>query len=176
MATITIGAGSKEGAYLGRDGTFPATLVSVTERGQGGLRSEGAPPFPSRPDEKTGRVGQPYYLREWAFAIEGAPPDSCMVWVASSAGSNGPKSKTFGIITALVGRQPPAGAQIDIERHLVGRMALLTVARNPDGFMDVLTVGAMPSSAAAAPAQAPEPVQAPAGALRAAVGGEDLPF
>lgn len=172
--TLTITAGSKEGAYLGQDGTFQATLVSITDKGQrtdaapNGLKSEGAPPFPNRDDPtKPG-----YYLKEWAFAIEGANTDACIVWATSSMGTS-PRSKAYGYIVALLeGRQPPVGTTFDINKHLVGREALVTVHRDTDGFMKVDAVTALPTRPVAA--AAPRPVAQPAPASRAA--DDDLPF
>lgn len=162
MGEIEITAGSKAGAYLGADGTFPATLTGVTDRGQGGTKAEGAPPFkskdPTRPD---------YYLREWEFAIEGAPPEGCLVWASTSLNAS-PKSKAFGYITALFGKAPPVGTKLDIERHLIGRMCLVTVHRDDQGFMVVDQLTPMPTVTPQArpSAPAPAPAPAPTGALR----------
>ena len=145
MAVLTVTAGAKEGAFISDEpGTFPATLIAVEDRGKGGLRSEGAPPFPgdaTRPD---------YFLREWTFSIEGAEEDASLVWATSSLALS-PTSKGFGYLVALCGgRVPPVGTDFDVETQLVGRMALVTVHRKPDGYMAVDAVTPMPTAPAAA--------------------------
>jgi hypothetical protein len=153
MATLTITQGSKEGAYKGDDGTYAATLVSCREVGKGGYRDEGAPPFPSKEDGK-----DDYYLREWAFAIDDAPGDANMVWRRTSLITSA-KSNAFGFIVALFGgKAPPVGHTFDIEKDLVGRMALVAIHRNPEGYVDVYSVTALPKAMQkpAAP-KAPEP-------------------
>jgi hypothetical protein len=137
MTTITIEQGSKQGSYRGEDGTYTATLTSVEVRG----------PFDSKQPKFP---GEQFSLYEWAFAIEGAPEDSCMVWASSSTRVS-PKSKAFGYITALLGgKQPPVGTELDIEKHLVGREALVTVFNDPaTGFTDVTQVTAIPKVATA---------------------------
>lgn len=163
MATLTITQGSKEGAYKGDDGTYAATLVSCREVGKGGYRDEGAPPFPSKDDGKPD-----YYLREWAFAIEDAG-DDCMVWAKSSLLAS-PKSKAFGYIVALFGgKAPPVGHIFDIEKDLVGRMALVAIQRNPEGYVDVTSITALPKAMQKGAAKpAPVPV--------ADADPDDLPF
>lgn len=137
MATITVEQGSKVGAWRGEDGSYPATLTSVEKRG----------PFPSKQEP-----GETFELYEWAFAIEGAPDDACMVW-ASSSTKISPKSKAYGYLVALFGgKQPPVGTTLDIETQLVGRAALVTVYNDPSsGFTEVTQVTPMPKAPAAKP-------------------------
>lgn len=134
MTTLTISAGSKEFAYLEDDGTFPATLVGFERKG---------------PFDDAKNPGQQYHLLEWAFSIDNAG-DNSMVWTATGE-STGPKSRTYGIISALLaGKQPPVGTQLDIEKHLIGRRALVTVAKDEKGYMKVQSVSALPSAPRAA--------------------------
>ena len=144
MSTLIISAGSKPGAYLEEDGGFAATLVTFERRGPFDAKQ---PKFP----------GEQFYMLEWGFAIEGAPEDACMVW-ASSGESTGPKSKTFGYISALFGgKQPPVGTQLDIEKQLIGRMALVNVRKDENGYVKVDSVVPLPKAMqkGAAPKAAP---------------------
>ncbi len=154
MTTLTISAGVRQYAYLDDDGTFPATLVSFERRG----------PFDSKQNP-----GEQFHLLEWGFSIDDAGENS-MVW-GTSGESTGPRSKTFGIITALFGgKQPPIGQQLDIEKHLIGRRALVTVRRDENGYMKVETVTPLPKAMQSASAKA-APAAAPVEA-----NPEDLPF
>lgn len=134
MTTLTISAGTKEFAYLEDDGTFPATLVSYERKG---------------PFDDAKKPGEQYHLLEWGFSIDDAG-DNSMVWTATGE-STGPKSRTFGIISALLGgKQPPVGTKLEIEKHLIGRRALVTVRKDERGYMKVDTVSAMPTAPKAA--------------------------
>lgn len=165
--TITITAGSKQGAYRGEKGNLPGTLVTHTLEG----------PFESKQ-----KPGEKFRLHEWGFAIYGAPEGAEMVWVRSGE-ATGPKSKTYGIISALLaGRTIPPGTSLDINKHLIGRMGLVMVEENEQGYLDGKNVTAMPTALlqqlspagaaadtrAAAPAPAPVPV--------ATANPDDLPF
>lgn len=133
MTSLTISAGAKQGAYLEDDGAFAATLVTFERRG----------PFDSKQPKFP---GEQFHLFEWGFAIEDAPEDACMVW-ATSGESTGPKSKTFGYISALFGgKQPPVGTTLDIEKQLIGRMALVTVRKDEQGYMKVDAVTPLPKA------------------------------
>lgn len=146
MTTITIAAGGKTGAYRGDEGVLAATLVTHEMVG----------PFKAK-DPKPGDKPE-YMLHEWGFAIEGEDPDECMVWITSGE-STGTKSKTYGILTALIGgREIPVGTALDIETHLIGRMVLVDVRKNDRGYLDAVAVTPLPkamqkdSKAAGAPA------------------------
>ena len=148
MTAITISAGSKEGAYAGDDGTYPATLV---EFGDVVSTDNEGKPLISSVD------GQPYSYREWTWAIEGAPEDANLVWGRTS-GASGPKSKAYGWLVALFGgRQIPAGTTLTNEQ-VAGRMALITVRRdNESGFTKIDQVTPMPTTPVAS---GPRPVNA----------------
>lgn len=140
MTELTVTAGAKEGQFFG-EGVFPGTLVGIADKGKGGLKSEGFPPFeskePGRPD---------YYIREWCFAIEGAPPEECYVWATSSLNLS-PRSKGYSYLVALCGgKAPPIDTTFTVEKHLVGRMALLTCSRDVQGYCNVDQVTAMPTA------------------------------
>jgi hypothetical protein len=144
--TIVISAGAKEGAFMPDEpGSYPATLVSVERRG----------PFD---DDK--KPGETYYMLEWGFAIEGQPDDACMVWYSTSE-MTGPKSKMYGLISALYGgREAPVGTKLDVKTQLIGREVLVGVGRNPKGYMTVTQV--LPKMAArSAPPVAPAPAPVP---------------
>lgn len=150
MTTITISAGTRQYAYLEDEGTFPATLVTHELRG----------PFDSKQNP-----GEQFRLHEWGFSIDDVG-DNSMVW-ATSGESTGARSRTFGIITALFGgKQPPVGQQLDIEKHLIGRRALVTVRRDDNGYMKVDAVTPVPSSPKAKAAPVPVAEASP----------DDLPF
>ena len=142
MDTITISAGAKTDAYMGDDGAFPATLVSIERKG----------PFDSKQEP-----GETYFLLEWGWAIEDEPPETCMVW-GSSSESTGPKSKMYGILTALFGgKQPPVGTKLNIKTDLIGRMALVTVRTDDKGYKRADAVTPLPKAMqkGAAPKAAP---------------------
>jgi len=139
VTELTVTAGAKEGQFFG-EGVFPGTLVGIADKGKGGLKSEGFPPFeskePGRPD---------YYIREWCFAIEGAPPEECYVWATSSLNLS-PRGKGYGYLVALCdGKAPPVDTTFNVERHLIGRRALLTCSRDVQGYCNVDQVTAMPT-------------------------------
>lgn len=155
MTTITISAGGKAGAYRGEPGVYTATLVSHSIEG----------PFPAKQPKFEGET---FRLHEWGFAIDDTPDEESMVWITSGE-STGPKSKTFGIISALFGgKEPPIGTELDIEKQLIGRQALVDVRPNERGYLDCVSVTPMPRAMkAAAPKAAPVPV---------AEGDDDVPF
>lgn len=150
--TIVISAGGKPGSYRGDEGVYSATLVTHEMVG----------PF----DAKNPKPGEAltYKLHEWGFALDGAPAEESMVWWTSGE-STGPKSRTFGILTALLGgRQIPVGTKLDINTHLIGRMALVDVRKNDRGYLDVVGITPLPKAmqkaepVAAAPRAAAVPV------------------
>ena len=114
--------------------------------------------------------------RIWTFAIDGGEYDGQVIDMRANARSSGPKSKQFGLVAAFVGRTPPVGASIDIQRHLVGRQALASIVTSDNGYPKVDKVMALPAQAARAavapapapPAAAPAPVTSPA-SLRARI-------
>jgi hypothetical protein len=153
VATITISGGTKVNAYGGDDGTFLATLtkfgdlVSTDNEGNALISSY---------DDK------PYSFREWEWAIEDAPADANLIWGRTS-GFTGPKSTTFGILTALFGgKAPPAGLQLT-EKDIEGRQAMIAIHRDQtSGWYKVDSVIPVPASmrkgtAPAAPARAAAP-------------------
>lgn len=165
MTTIKVSSGYEppENAYSGDGGVYVVTLVGITE------------------ERKT--VSEQYgerMVQEWQFAIDdrdlaGGEQDHAGELVFNSwvtAPKNGavhPKSTFYGYMTALFGgREAPAGTDIDIEKQLIGRQALATVARSGEGYVNIVNLGAVPTKKAAAPK--PKPAPEP---LREQV-GEDL--
>jgi len=162
MTTITISAGGKTGSYRGDEGVYAATLVTHEMVG----------PFKAK-DPKPGEALE-YMLHEWGFAIEDEDPDECMVWITSGE-ATGPKSKTYGILTALAGGMTlPAGKSIEVETHLIGRMALVDVRKNDRGYLDC--VGVTPLPKAMQKGAAPKAAPARAAVADAESGDEALPF
>ena len=154
MTDITISAGTREYAYTGEDGVFAGTLASHTIEG----------PFESKQ-----KPGETYSVHEWGFSLDDVEGEGTMVWVTSGL-ATGPKSKTFAIITALLGgQQPPVGKTLNVEKHLFGRRALLDVRTNDKGYKAVENVTPLPKSM-----QRGAP--APAGRAPAQDADTDLPF
>lgn len=152
---ITISAGGKEGAFKGEPGVYTGTLLTHTIEG----------PF----DAKNPKPNEPltFKLHEWGFVIDGAPEGEEMIWWTSGE-STGPRSRTFAIITALFGgNPPPVGFKVDIGTHLIGRQALLDIRRNDRGYLDVSGIMPLPKAAPAAAARAAAP---------AATQDSNLPF
>jgi hypothetical protein len=148
VALITVSQGKREGAFGGPDGAYAATLVAI----------EGPRPATNS------RTGEEFELMDWVFAIDGAPDDACLVWASTSVAS-GPKSKMYGYLTALLGGRAPAVGQAFEASDLVGRMALVTIRRDEDGWTKVENVSALPTRYQAQPAPAvvqPTPVIQPA--------------
>jgi len=146
MTSITFTAGGKPGAYRGEEGSFAATLITHSIEG----------PFTSKQDPT-----ETFKLHEWGFDIEGAAEGESMVWITSGVENTGPKSKTYGITSALIGGKPiPTGTTLDIETHLIGRQALVSVQQNDRGYLDCVGVTVLPKAMqkGALPQQAPAPV------------------
>lgn len=185
MTIIRVSSGYEppENAYTGDGGTYVVTLVNITEP-----RHVPAGKYEARD------------VQEWQFAIDDGQDHAGEVvfdsWVtAPKDGNVHPKSTYYGYMTALFGKQPPEGADIDVERHLVGRGALATVERTSEGYVNIINLGALPAGmvqqragatqTAAAPANGsvpPQPQPAPPAAapapLREQVAASDdgLPF
>jgi hypothetical protein len=90
---------------------------------------------------------------EWTFAVEGAPDEACLVW-ASTSTATGPRSRAYGYLTGLLGGKAPAVGQAFEAQDLVGRMAMITIRRDEEGWTKVENVGALPRRADAASAPA----------------------
>ena len=161
--TITAGRPNRQGDekdFSGPDGTYPVVLVAVSDED-----TEKSTLADAKGDGT-------WTYRTWTFAIDGGEYDGQVIDKRVNARSTGPKSKQFGLVAAFVGRTPPVGASIDIQRHLVGRQALASILTNDNDYPYVDKVMALPAQAAApvvapAPAAAaPAPVTSPA-SLRA---------
>jgi hypothetical protein len=140
VALITINPGRREGAFSGADGAYAATLVAIE-----GPRSA-----------TNSRTGEAFEAMDWTFAIEGAPDEASLVWASTSVAS-GPRSRMYGYLTALLGGRPPAVGQSFEAQDLVGRMALVTVRRDEDGWLKVENVSAMPQQPQPAAVPSPAP-------------------
>lgn len=170
--TITISAGrpnrqGDEQDFTGPDGTYTATLSAVSE------------PVTEKSTLADAKGDGTWTYRDWTFAIDDESEfNGQVIDVRANAGSSGPKSKQYGIIAALVGRTPPVGAQLDIQKHLVGRQCLVSIATDEDnGYPKIQTFMALPPSRQQAPAAAPAPEPEPA-PLREQVAAapDSLPF
>jgi hypothetical protein len=158
VALITINQGRREGAFGGADGAYAATLVAIE-----GPRSA-----------TNSRTGETFEAMDWTFAIEGAPDEACLVWTSTSVAS-GPRSRMYGYLTALLGGRPPAVGQSFEAQDLVGRMALVTIRRDEDGWLKVENVSAMPQQVqpAAAPVAMPVPIPVPPPAAMPTTSSQD---
>jgi hypothetical protein len=158
--TITAGRPNRQGEekdFSGPDGTYTATLVAVSE------------PVTEKSSLADDKGDGTWTYRTWTFAIE---PDGELLDSRANARSAGPKSRQYEIVAALVGRTPTIGAEVDIQRHLVGRQCLVNIQTNDKEFPYIKSFMALPPTRAAAPAPVAAPVAAPA----AAAAGDDLPF
>lgn len=142
MSTITITAGGKAGSYRGDEGVFAATLVTHEMLGPFDAKQ---PKFP----------GEKYSQHEWGFAIDDAPDGEEMAWIRTGE-STGPKSRTYGIISALGGGKALSpGTSLDVDTQLIGRRALIDVRKNDDGYLDIVSVTPLPKAMQGKPAPAP---------------------
>lgn len=167
--TITFKAGRRERQddykdFSGPDGMYDMTLVSVS-----------APYEAPSTFHKSGKQT----FRDWVFAVsDGGPHDGEVLDIRSTV-STSDKSKQYEIVTALIGRNPSLGADIDIDRHLVGRSVQAHIATNDNDWPYIKTlVPAKQQAAAAAPAPAPAaaPAPAPEAAPAAEASDSELPF
>lgn len=110
-------------------------------------------------------AGKEVHLRDWTFALE----DGRTV-VGGASTANGPKSKTFAWLTALLGGTPPVIGQSYPRSQLIGRECLATIAIDDGGWPRIANLSAMPKKAAPAAAR---PQRAP---TTGAASGDELPF
>ena len=160
--TITAGRPNREGEeqdFSGPDGTYPVTLVAVSDE-------------ITEPSTLADAKGDgTWTYRVWTFAIDGGEYDGQVIDMRANARSTGPKSKQFGLVSAFVGRTPPVGASIDIQRHLVGRQALASIVTNDNGYPKVDKVMALPASSRPGNGSAPAPARSGASPSRGGSGG-----
>jgi hypothetical protein len=167
--TITAGRPNRQGDekdFSGPDGTYTATLAAVSE------------PVTEKSSLADAKGDGTWTYRTWTFAME---PDGEVLDTRANPRSAGPKSRQYGIIAALVGRTPTVGAVVDIQRHLVGRLCLVSIETNDNDYPYIKTFMALPPAKGEAPAPvavpapvppaAPEPVATTA----APVVSDDLP-
>jgi hypothetical protein len=161
------------------DGTYAVTLIRIgVEDKQGNFVPGATRTYDGQFGEKT--------VQDWRFALEdGQIIDAS---VAAPRSKNGeevihPKSTYYAYATALFGKAIPEGTTFDPQQHLIGRMALATIARDQNGYPRIANLGAMPSSmqpsAAAVPvAAAVTPLREQVAPTPVAVGAvaDDLPF
>jgi hypothetical protein len=170
--TITAGRPNRQGDekdFSGPDGTYTVTLVAVSDE------------VTEKSTLADAKGDGTWTYRTWTFAIDGGEYDGQVIDLRANARSTGPKSKQFGLVAAFVGRTPPVGASIDIQKHLVGRQALASILTNDNDYPYVDKVMALPASQAngAAPEPAPAPPVPPAAAPEPAApvaSSDSLPF
>lgn len=157
--TITFKAGRREREddykdFAGQDGVYNMTLVSVSE--------------PYTAPSTFHKSGQQTF-RDWLFAVSDGGAHDGEVLDMRSTVSTSDKSKQFEIVTALIGRNPALGSDIDIDKHLVGRDVMAHIQTNDNNFPFIASL--MP-----APAKGAKPAAAPASPPEAAQDGDALPF
>ena len=170
--TITAGRPNRQGDekdFAGPDGTYTVTLAAVSE------------PVTEKSSMADAKGDGTWTYRVWTLAIDGGEYDGQVLDVRANARSTGPKSKQYKFIAAFVGRTPPPGTTIDIQKHLVGRQALAQILTNENDYPYVEALMSLPPSnngAAPAPAPAPAPpavAAVPEPVVAGPVPG-DLPF
>ena len=147
--TITAGRPNRQGEekdFSGPDGTYPVTLAAVSDE------------ITEKSTLADAKGDGTWTYRIWTLAVDGGEYDGQVIDLRANARSSGPKSKQFGLVSAFVGRTPPVGAEIDIQRHLVGRQALASILTNDNDYPFVDKVMALPPARVEAPT--PEPVAA----------------
>lgn len=166
--TITFKAGRRERQddykdFSGPDGVYRMTLVSVSA--------------PYEADSSFTKTGKQTY-RDWVLAIsDGGPHDGEVLDIRATV-STSDKSKQYEIVSALIGRSPALGVEVDIDRHLVGRDALANIQTNDNDFPYIKALMPAPQAAAPAaqPAPAPAPAPVPVAAGAPAASDDGLPF
>lgn len=159
------------------DGVYPVTLVDIkgpkTVTAQRGVNA-----------------GKDIQLLDWEFAVDDGPHDGVVIQATTSVAS-GPRSKMYGFLTALFnGVAPAIGAKYE-KGDLAGRRALATIKKDPEGWLRIENLGAMPVSmqqqklakatgAPVAEAGSPAPATSNGTAREAVAAGtgnsDDLPF
>lgn len=123
------------------------------------------------------------YFWDWVFHTD----DGTELSYGTST-STGPRSKLFGLLTALLGGRAPRINESYDFNQLIGRMVLGTIQRQESGFVEIVSFSAIPvqkaqqnfaqqTGAAVQPQGAPAPA-APASPqpIRDQIGTDDLPF
>lgn len=163
---ITISAGAPVTQI--EPGVYEVTLTEISE--------------PRTIFPQTGpNAGSEVTLRDWTFALE----DGTEIRGSASI-ANGPKSKTFAWLTALLGGQAPVVGQAYPKSQLLGRMALATITVDEGGWPKISNLSALPKARSATPAPTAPPVQpaprakasptAAVGGGEATVPGKPMPF
>lgn len=109
-------------------------------------------------------AGKEVTLRDWSFAME----DGTEIRGSASI-ANGPKSKTYAWLTALLGGTPPAVGQSYPKAQLLGRMALATVTVDEGGWPRITNLSALPKAKVKAAPVAAAPSAQP-------VAASEIPF
>lgn len=143
---ITISAGAPQTDI--EPGTYEVTLTDISE--------------PRTILPQTGpNAGKEVTLRDWTFALE----DGTEIRGSAST-ANGPKSKTYAWLTALLGGTPPLVGQSYPKSQLVGRIALATITVDEGGWPKIANLSALPKTKGkAAPPAAPVARPAASGSM-----------
>lgn len=123
------------------DGVYPLQLNEI--RGD-----ENDPEAPRHVVPEQGpNAGKDLYFWDWIFVVDtpGQPGDGEELRYGTST-ATGPRSKMFGLLTALFnGVRPPVGTKLE-KKQLIGRRVLATIARDEAGYVDIVNISAMPTS------------------------------
>jgi hypothetical protein len=150
------------------DATYPMILTGI----------KGDPENPVLPrhvvPDKGPNAGTDLYFWDWQFAIDrpGQAYDGTEFEYGTST-KTGPRSKMYGLLTALLnGQKPTVGTKLTKDQ-LVGRRCLATIQKTPEGYCEIVSFSALPienlqqsfaqatGAPVAPPAAAPAPVVPP---------------
>lgn len=121
------------------DGTYPMILTAI----------EGDPDIPDAPrhvvPESGPNAGKDLYFFDWKFSIDAPnhPLDGTEFKYGTST-KTGPRSKMYGLLTALLNGQKPAVGMVFEKNQLIGRQVLATVQRDESGYCEIVSFSAVP--------------------------------
>jgi hypothetical protein len=152
------------------DGAYPMILTAI----------EGDPENPNQPRHvvpETGpNAGKDLYFWDWKFRINipgDHPLNETPEFKYGTSTATGPRSKMFGLLTALLNGQRPAVGMAFEMNDLIGRQVYATVQRDEAGYCDIVGFSPVPAhlqqqafaQTTGAPTQgtpvAPQPAAAP---------------
>jgi hypothetical protein len=144
------------------DGAYPMILVAI----------EGDPEIPNSPrhvvPEQGPNAGKDLYFWDWKFRINipgDHPLNATEPFSYGTSTATGPRSKMYGVLTALLnGSRPTVGMTFEKD-DLIGRQVYATVQRSETGYCDIVGFSPVPAhlqqQAFAAATAAPQAPAAP---------------
>lgn len=124
------------------DGVYPMVLVDI----------KGDPEHPNQPrhvvPDKGPNAGTDLYFWDWAFRINipgDHPLNATEPFEYGTSTKTGPRSKMYGLLTALLnGAKPAMGMQFSKE-DLIGRQVHATVQHDEAGYCEIVSFSAIPA-------------------------------